>query len=83
MKTATLILAVALALSGSYASAHGAKRHHHHGLFNSMNMMRGPGATAARTDPNGTAAGPTTLSGTGSSKFGGQVPGSARATRQP
>jgi hypothetical protein len=44
-----------------------------------MNMSRG---SAARSDPNGTAAGPTSVSGTGSSKFGGQIPGSPRATRQ-
>jgi hypothetical protein len=78
-------LAVAIAVlltSTSLGSAHTLKRHHH-GWSNSMNMMRGPGRTAARTDPNGTAAGPTSLSGTGSSKYGGQIPGSSRAARQP
>lgn len=84
MKIATtLTLAALLALSSGIASAHSAKRHHHHGWFNSMNLMRGPGRTAARTDPNGTAGGPTSLSGTGSSRFGGQIPGSSRATRTP
>jgi hypothetical protein len=82
MKTATLALAILLACSTGYASAHSAKRHHHHGWFGSMNMMHGPGRTAARTDPNGTAGGPTSVSGTGSSKFGGQIPGASGAARQ-
>lgn len=82
MKTATLTLAILFACSTGYASAHSAKRHHHHGWSNSMNMMHGPGRTAARTDPNGTAGGPTSVSGTGSSKFGGQIPGASRAARQ-
>ncbi|WP_210161831.1 hypothetical protein [Bradyrhizobium japonicum] len=82
MKTATVTLAILLACSSGYASAHSAKRHHHHGWFNSMNMMHGPGRTASRTDPNGTASGPTSVSGTGSSKFGGQIPGAAGAARQ-
>jgi len=81
MKIVTITLAVLLT-SISLASAHTFKRHHH-GWSNSMNTMRGPGPTAARTDPNGTAAGPTTLSGTGSSKFGGQIPGARGAARQP
>ncbi|MFT4115092.1 hypothetical protein [Bradyrhizobium sp.] len=81
MKTTALALAIVLAVPAGYASAHSAKRHHH-GWFNSMNMMHGPGRTAARTDPNGTAGGPTSVSGTGSSKFGGQIPGSSGATRQ-
>lgn len=82
MKTATLTLAILLACSTGYASAHSARRHHHHGWFHSMNMMHGPGRTAARTDPNGTASGPTSVSGTGSSKFGGQIPGPSGAARQ-
>lgn len=77
MKIATIALASVFALSGTFALAHGHKRYHHH--MNSMNMMRG---SAARSDPNGTAAGPTSLSGTGSSRFGGQIPGSPRATGQ-
>ncbi|WP_194403489.1 hypothetical protein [Bradyrhizobium sp. CCBAU 53351] len=82
MKAAALGLAILLAAS-SYASAHTPKRHHHHGWSRSMNMMPGPGRSAARSDPNGTAAGPTSVSGTGSSKFGGQIPGAPGATRQP
>jgi hypothetical protein len=83
MKATALSLAILMVCSAGYASAHSVKRHHHHGWTNSMNMMRGPGRTAARTDPNGTASGPTSVSGTGSSKFGGQIPGSPGATRQP
>ncbi len=81
MKAAALTLAILLAAPTGYASAHSAKRHHH-GWFNSMNMMHGPGRTAARNDPNGTASGPTSVSGTGSSKFGGQIPGASGAARQ-
>lgn len=81
MKATALVLAILLAIPAGTASAHSAKPHHP-GWWDSMNMMRGPGRTAARTDPNGTASGPTSLSGTGSSKFGGQIPGSSGAARQ-
>ncbi|QPF93744.1 hypothetical protein [Bradyrhizobium commune] len=82
MKTATLTLAILLALPAGYASAHSTRHSHHHGWFSSFGMMHGPGRTAARTDPNGTAGGPTSVSGTGSSKFGGQIPGAPAAARQ-
>jgi hypothetical protein len=72
MKIAIVALAVALVFSGSLASARH-HRHHHHGLSH---------GSAARSDPNGTAGGPTSVSGTGSSKFGGQIPGSSGAARQ-
>lgn len=81
MRAAILTLAILLTVPAGYASAHSA-RHHHHGWFNSFNMMHGPGRTAARTDPNGTAGGPTSVSGTGPSKFGGQIPGASGAARQ-
>ena len=59
--------AVALALIAlSFASANAAHRYHHRMYQHSM---------AARYNPNGTAGGPTTLSGTGSSQFGGSSPG--------
>jgi hypothetical protein len=83
MKTAALTLTILLALPAGYASAHSARHYHHHGWFNSFNLMHGPGRTAARTDPNGTASGPTSVSGTGSSRFGGQIPGASGAARQP
>jgi hypothetical protein len=69
---------IALAIP-TIASARSHHRHHHQGWSHSMNMSRG---SAARSDPNGTAGGPTSVSGTGSSKFGGQIPGSAGAARQ-
>jgi hypothetical protein len=81
MKAAALTLAILLMVPTGYAAAHSVKRHHH-GWSNSMNMMHGRGRTAARSDPNGTASGPTSVSGTGSSKFGGQIPGAPGATRQ-
>lgn len=81
MKTATLTFALALALSGGAASANSYR--HHHGWFGSMNLMRGPGRTAAKTDPNGTAGGPTSLSGTGPSTYGGNNPGAPGSSRQP
>lgn len=73
-----LVAAVTIA-SPTIASARSHHRHHHHGWMHAMNMGHG---SAARSDPNGTAGGPTSLSGTGSSKFGGQIPGSAGAARQ-
>jgi hypothetical protein len=77
MKSVLISLAAAaVVLSSPLASAHSRHRHHHHGW---KHMSHG---SAARSDPNGTAGGPTSLSGTGSSKFGGQVPGAPGATRQ-
>jgi hypothetical protein len=64
MKLATIALATVFALSSTFALAHGHKRHHHRG-HHSMNSG----------GPNGTAGGPTSLSGTGSSQYGGSVPG--------
>jgi hypothetical protein len=64
MKTLVIVLASVFAFSGSLAFAHGYKRHHRHHY-----MSRSAGG------PNGTAGAPTSLSGTGSPKFGGQVPG--------
>jgi hypothetical protein len=58
--------AFALALIAlSFAPANATHRYHHR-HYHSM---------AARYNPNGTAGGPTTLSGTGSSQFGGSSPG--------
>lgn len=58
------VLAVAL-LVLSVGSANAAQRYHHR-HYHSM---------AAHYNPNGTAGGPTTLSGTGSSQYGGSTPG--------
>jgi hypothetical protein len=72
MKPAMIGLAVIVVLaSPTIVSAR--SHHHHHGW--------GYGS-AARTSPNGTAGGPTSVSGTGPSKFGGQIPGAAGAARQ-
>jgi hypothetical protein len=64
MKLLTLALAAALSLTGTFALAHSVHRHHHRHM-----------GGAARTNPNGTAGGPTSLSGTGASSYGGSVPG--------
>jgi hypothetical protein len=68
MKITTIALATAFALSSTFAfahSSHKARSHHMRGMHNSMG-----------SSPNGTAGGRTSLSGTGSSQFGGSVPGS-------
>jgi len=62
--TAITIAALAVALTCAPAGA--TYRHRHHRMHRSA---------AAMTNPNGTAGGPSTLSGTGSSKFGGSTPG--------
>ena len=76
MRIATLALVSVFALSSTFALAHG-YRHHH--MRHSMNMYRG---SAATSNPNGTASGPTTLSGTGPSTYGGNNPGARSTTRQ-
>jgi hypothetical protein len=63
MKIKTIALATVLALTSTFAPAHTGHRHHR------MHYSRGS------SNPNGTAGGPTTLSGTGSSQFGGSLPG--------
>jgi hypothetical protein len=75
MKLALIGLAaiVVLATPTIASARHHHHRHHHHGWGH---------GSAARNSPNGTAGGPTSVSGTGSSKFGGQVPGAPGATRQ-
>jgi hypothetical protein len=74
MKLASLALTCMIVLSGPFALAHG-KRHHQW----RHSASHCPGG------PNGTAGGPTTVSGTGSSSFGGifQEPGAARSFRGP
>jgi hypothetical protein len=64
MKVRTIALAAVFALSSTFAVAHSHHRTHH--------MMR---HSAASNSPNGTAGGPTSLSGTGNSQFGGSVAG--------
>jgi|GEM_PF-2897661 len=71
MKLTTIAVTCILALSGPFALAHG-KRHHstrHH-------------ASRCAGGPNGTAGGPTTVSGTGPSTYGGNIPGAPGCARQ-
>jgi hypothetical protein len=64
MKLSAIALTALTVLSLTFDSADAAHRHHHR-------MHHAAGSN----NPNGTAGGPTTLSGTGSSKFGGNSPG--------
>ena len=76
IKSAMIGLAVIVMLaSPTLAStrSHPHSHHHHHGW-----ALGG----AARNNPKGTAGGPTSVSGTGPSKFGGQIPGVSGAARQ-
>jgi hypothetical protein len=73
MKLATIALASALALSSTVALAQtghksGVKVHHR-----TVGAM--PRQAIDYGNPNGDPDGPTTLSGTGSSQFGGSLPG--------
>jgi hypothetical protein len=75
MKLATIALASALALSSTVALAQ--TRHRsavkvHHRTVATMPMPRQP---IDYGNPNGDPNGPTTLSGTGSSQYGGSQPG--------
>jgi hypothetical protein len=65
MKLTTIIIA-ALVIATSAPAGATYQRHHHHRMYHS---------SAASNNANGTAGGPTTLSGTGSSKYGGSTPG--------
>jgi hypothetical protein len=75
MKLTTIALASAFALFGTFALAntvhHKSDVRTHHDTAG-MSRVYGP---AEDSTPNGTADGPTTLSGTGSSQFGGSSPG--------
>jgi hypothetical protein len=62
MRLITLALATMLAFSSTFAFAHSHHRHHR----------------THSSGPNGAAGGGTSLSGTGSSQFGGSVPGATR-----
>lgn len=63
--TTTIVAALVVAVTSAPAGAT-YRHHHHHRMYHS---------SAATNNPNGTGGGPTTLSGTGSSKFGGSTPG--------
>jgi hypothetical protein len=87
MKLTAIAFASAFALSGTCAFAHTV--HHHKRVvrppLDAMDMSYAPRAYAAPTfrlspnygNPNGNPDGPTTLSGTGNSQFGGSSPGTS------
>jgi len=66
MRFAAIALAILATLSLTFAPVEAAHKRHHH--------MSRPSNSG---NPNGTAGGPTTLSGTGSSQFGGSSPGTS------
>jgi hypothetical protein len=65
MRLTTIALAAAFALASTLAAQAAHKHRSHHRGHHS----------AATNSPNGTAGGPTSLSGTGTSQYGGSVPG--------
>ena len=72
MKLTTIALAAAVALSSTFALA---KTVHHQSTdTGGMSRMHKPSNDG---NPNGTADGPTTLTGTGSSQYGGSSPGTS------
>jgi hypothetical protein len=75
MKLTTLALASAFALSSTFALAnpvhHKSVARTHHGTVSMARLHPNYG------NPNGNADGPTTLSGTGNSQFGGSSPGTS------
>jgi hypothetical protein len=80
MKLTAIALVAVFALSATGASAqtdrHMSHVHHYrnaYGMSNERQFQLQPN----NGDPNGRADGPTTLSGTGSSKFGGNTPGTS------
>jgi hypothetical protein len=70
MKLTILALTCVFALSSPLAFANG-KRHHHHWRHHASHCPGGP---------NGSPGGPTTLSGTGPSTYGGNIPGARGCT---
>ena len=72
MKLATMSLAAAFALSSTFALANTV--HHKSDVTGGTNRVY---QLSSNGHPNGTAAGPTTLSGTGASQFGGSSPGTS------
>ena len=82
MKLTTIALASAtLMLSGTFALANTVRHEpsvRHHVLLHRGVPLTGSGALRSNGgNPNGNPDGPTTLSGTGSSEFGGSSPGTS------
>lgn len=73
MKFATFALAAAFALSGTAAFAHTM----HHGPVEMTTRGAMVHLHPNNGNPNGNPDGPTTLSGTGDSSFGGSLPGTS------
>jgi hypothetical protein len=78
MKLTTLALASAFALSSTFAFAHTVR---HHSSVRTYPMYRDAEPSVVLHpnygNPNGNPDGPTTLSGTGNSQFGGSSPGTS------
>jgi hypothetical protein len=78
VKLTTIVLASAFALSGTAAIAHPVR---HESNVRSYPIYRDAAPSVALHpnygNPNGNPDGPTTLSGTGSSQFGGSSPGTS------
>jgi hypothetical protein len=76
MKLAAIALALTFALSGTVAFAHSIR---HESSGRSYHSYRRPAVVLHPNygNPNGNADGPTTLSGTGNSEFGGSSPGTS------
>ncbi|HEV3500129.1 MAG TPA: hypothetical protein VGZ92_07375 [Bradyrhizobium sp.] len=75
MKLMTIALASALALSGTAALAQAGHRSAVKAYHRTVGAMPMPRHTIDYGNPNGDPDGPTSLSGTGSSQFGGSVAG--------
>jgi hypothetical protein len=77
MKLAMIAIASALALSGPFAFAKTV--HHEHARAHYVYGNAAPRVALHPNygNPNGDPDGPTTLSGTGNSQFGGDVPGTS------
>jgi hypothetical protein len=75
MKLTTIALAAAFALTSTIALAQTGHRSGVKARHNTVGTMQG--RPMNHGNPNGTADGPTTLSGTGSSQFGGSSPGTS------
>jgi hypothetical protein len=81
MKLTTIALASALMLPATFALANPV--HHEPGVKTRVMLHRGIPLTSSGVlhpnygNPNGDPDGPTTLSGTGSSEFGGSSPGTS------
>ena len=75
MKFTTIVLATAFALSGTAAFANSV--HHKATVRADRDAIGMVQPDSNYGNPNGTAGGPTTLSGTGDSLFGGSSPGTS------